>query len=561
MGLGEPRIVRHFGHMPSLGTKVTMGAEKETESTRTGTEDRPVTPDAPGHIPAVIAEADSILLETGAKPPDDQGKAATLDEVDEPSPDELEEIKEKKLDTVQVPLEATDDPVRMYLREIGRVPLLEPHQEIWLATQREAAVYLENLQARLNEQSGQELTAEETLIALLGSLRESWSGVLRNCKRLNLPVPDLAALVDEAEAIRRAPLPPIVSSLYGFLEQASWSESEDGAREALASHLFDVFILVYVLPESMLDLIRTEWRKRQKFPTVRKVQSKMPGEDEITTTWADLEEEGANAKQLLARANLRLVVNVAKHYVGRGISFLDLIQEGNIGLLRAAQKFDHTKGFKFSTYATWWIRQAISRAIADQARTIRIPVHMVDTINRLHRLKRQMVQELGREPSMEELALESDLLDPEEKASILHAQTIEDSLPPSLERRLRRAATKARRIMRISQEPMSLEMPVGSEDSGMLGDFIEDETAPGPVDATSNQLLKEQLHVILKSLSDRERAVLEMRFGLKDGEAHTLEEVGQAFGVTRERVRQIESKALRKLRHPGHRRKLRDFLG
>ena len=537
-----------------------MSAEKETESTRTGTEDGSVTPDAPGHIPAVIAEADSILLETGAKPPDDQVKAATLDEVDEPSPDELEEIKEKKLDTVQVPLEATDDPVRMYLREIGRVPLLEPHQEIWLATQREAAVYLENLQARQNEQSGRELTAEETLVALLGSLRESWSGVLRNCKRLNLPVPDLAALVDEAEAIRRAPLPPIASSLYDFLEQASWSESEDGAREALASHLFDVFILVYVLPESMLDLIRTEWGKRQKFPTVRKVQSRMPGEDEITTTWADLEEEGANAKQLLARANLRLVVNVAKHYVGRGISFLDLIQEGNIGLLRAAQKFDHTKGFKFSTYATWWIRQAISRAIADQARTIRIPVHMVDTINRLHRLKRQMVQELGREPSMEELALESDLLDPEEKAAILHAQTIEDSLPPSLERRLRRAATKARRVMRISQEPMSLEMPVGSEDSGMLGDFIEDETAPGPVDATSNQLLKEQLHVILKSLSDRERAVLEMRFGLKDGEAHTLEEVGQAFGVTRERVRQIESKALRKLRHPGHRRKLRDFL-
>jgi len=539
-----------------------MSVEKETESTRTGTEDGSATPDAPGRIPAVISEADSILLETGAEPSDDQGKAATLDEVDEPSPDELEEIEEKKLDAVQqVPLEATDDPVRMYLREIGRVPLLEPHQEIWLSTQREAATYLENLQARLEKQSGQVLTAEETLIALLGSLRESWSGVLRNCKRLNLPAPDLAALVDEAEAVRRAPLPQIPSPLYDFLAQASWSESEDGTREALASHLFDVFILVYVLPESTLDLIRTEWRKRQKFPTSRKLQSKMPGEDEITTTWADLEEEGANAKQLLARANLRLVVNVAKHYVGRGISFLDLIQEGNIGLLRAAQKFDHTKGFKFSTYATWWIRQAISRAIADQARTIRIPVHMVDTINRLHRLKRQMVQELGREPSMEELALESDLLDPEEKATILHAQTVEDLLPPSLERRLRRAATKARRIMRISQEPMSLEMPVGSEESGMLGDFIEDETVPGPVDATSNQLLKEQLHVILKSLSDRERAVLEMRFGLKDGEAHTLEEVGQAFGVTRERVRQIESKALRKLRHPGHRRKLRDFLG
>jgi RNA polymerase primary sigma factor len=531
-----------------------MSGEKD-KSRQASVEDEPITPDT-------RSESDSFLPEE-EETSNNQEDTATLDEVDEPSPDELEEIEEEGLaDTVhEVPLEATDDPVRMYLREIGRVPLLEPHQEIWLATQREAATYLKKLRVRLSKQRGHPPTGEEILTALLESLREAWSGVIISCKRLNLPVTDLAMLVNEAQAIRQTPLPDIHSHLYGLLEQASWSESGDGTRAALISHLFDVFILIYVLPEPTLDFIRAEWNKRRKLPLPRKIKPTLPDEEGSTCLWANLEEQAASAKQFLARANLRLVVNVAKHYVGRGISFLDLIQEGNIGLLRAAQKFDHTKGFKFSTYATWWIRQAISRAIADQARTIRIPVHMVDTINRMLRIQRQLVQELGREPTMEELALESDILDPEDKTAILRAQATGDPLPPSLERRLHRAAIKARGIMRISQEPMSLETPVGSEDSGSLGDFIEDETMPGPVDATSNQLLKEQLHVILKSLSERERAVLEMRFGLQDGEAHTLEEVGRAFGVTRERVRQIESKALRKLRHPGHRRKLRDFLG
>ncbi len=284
----------------------------------------------------------------------------------------------------------------------------------------------------------------------------------------------------------------------------------------------------------------------------------LPEEDKLKYKRQEI--DGKLAKRYLAEANLRLVVSVAKRYIGRGMNFLDLIQEGNIGLLRAVEKFDHRRGYKFSTYATWWIRQAISRAIADQARVIRIPVHMVETINRLVRIQRRLLQEYGREPTSKEIALEMSLLPPEDIEAIHLAMNNGEAVDPALDRRWRRAASKVRRIIRISQEPMSLETPIGSEENSYLGDFIEDESVLGPVDAASKQLLKEQLNEILESLSERERKVLEMRFGLSDGQGRTLEEVGAKFGVTRERIRQIEAKALRKLRHPIRSRKLRDYL-
>lgn len=303
----------------------------------------------------------------------------------------------------------------------------------------------------------------------------------------------------------------------GSVEESDASESEESDEEVT-----DIDLSV---PEGigLDDPVRMYLKEIGRVPL-------LSAEEEVELA-KRIEEGDETAKRRLAEANLRLVVSIAKRYVGRGMLFLDLIQEGNLGLIKAVEKFDYRKGFKFSTYATWWIRQAITRAIADQARTIRIPVHMVETINKLIRVSRQLLQELGREPTPEEIAQEMDL---------------------SVER--------VREIMKIAQEPVSLETPIGEEEDSHLGDFIEDQEALAPADAASFTMLKEQLEEVLDTLTDREEQVLRLRFGLDDGKPRTLEEVGQVFGVTRERIRQIEAKALRKLRHPSRSKKLKDFL-
>ena len=459
--------------------------------------------------------------------------------------------------------DVNDDPVQTYLREIGRVPLLQAEEEIWLAIQLMAHNELMRLQAEVAEQAdGGDLTSlsEKTLHAVYAAMLESWEKVVEAADRLEISPPDLIALVWETQKLRQSWQNDLRSYLRQYLHEGTWGMTE-GWKD-IAEAMFALFAFIYILPNRLSERIPSYYEQNGILPPLDLFKEWMietdPDLDYNLYMVEQLSEEG---KVALTRANLRLVVSVAKRYMNRGIHLLDLIQEGNVGLLRAVEKFDATKGYKFSTYATWWIRQAVSRAIADQARTIRIPVHMVETINKIMRTQREMVQGLGREPTTEELALELDFLDEGESATIKEALKHDLSIDPTLRRKWRQAAGKIRGILKISQDPMSLETPVGSDDdSTTYGDFIPDESAAEPIDVASKELLREQIRSALDFLTDRERQVLEMRFGLKDGKDHTLEEVGRLFGVTRERIRQIEAKALRKLRHPSRSRALRDYL-
>jgi RNA polymerase primary sigma factor len=525
-------------------------------------EDEPEDNDLVLAPPDPFADTADLGVEVGVEPDADLkvplDAPAKLDakELEEPTPEELEALSADMI--------GIDDPVRMYLKEIGKVALLTAEEEVVLAKAIELGEFLVEAPWK-GIVSLHEWTLHDT---------ERKTRTAKTQHRLPLG-PEATKMVRDAIGDPAASDLLVQSPDFHLIKAAKDAQSEgtkallkEGRHlvaqynEKLAAGSFVTLLDWAYLAVHNGDLdsrdnigLRAiyDWtREEVAFPALQRwieagcdaellkrmgFDPEVPLNTKLAHRKGELVRIGRDAREQLTSANLRLVVSIAKKYIGRGMSFLDLIQEGNIGLIRAVEKFDYEKGYKFSTYATWWIRQAITRAIADQARTIRIPVHMVETINRLIRVSRQLLQELGREPTVEEIA-----------EAMSRGQEV--VVTPE----------KVREIIKVSQEPVSLETPIGEEEDSHLGDFIEDRGALAPAEAASHQLLKEQVEAVLDSLTGRERRVLQLRFGLEDGRARTLEEVGKEFNVTRERIRQIEAKALRKLRHPSRSRKLKDYL-
>ena len=483
------------------------------------------------------------------------------DEVIEPDetllvqPDELEEIL--PLRSHELETELSEDPVRLYLREIGLVKLLDSDSEFRLATLSEADRHITALR-KLKQRKGVSLASSIYHTALI-ELSTSWDRLIEDTEQLDCELPNLALMVAESQSLHSGWQFDSPSYFRAYLDNGHWGV--DRLWDNFARHAYGVFLNLYLLPFKYAEWLLTNVRAQNALPGQRTLYRNLPPDDELLAEMDAIHARAVEGDQALIRANLRLVVSVAKRYLGRGMSLLDLIQEGNMGLLRAVSKFDPRRGFKFSTYATWWIRQSINRSIAEQARTIRIPVHLFESISRILRAQRHLTQILGRDPSSEELAMEAGFLSAADVQSILRAHAEGRPIKPDLQKQLEQATQKIDRVLRSAEEPVSLEGPVGDEDSSSLGDFIEDEDTPSPMDAAAREMLREQVQHALESLSDRERDVLELRFGLRDGREHTLEEVSRYFDVTRERVRQIEAKALRKLRHPARSRELRDYLG
>ena len=464
-------------------------------------------------------------------------------------------------------VELSNDPVRLYLKEIGRIDLLTAVSEFRLSTRNEAKKRLDWLKIK----EGETPKKTDQVINIHKQIVEDFL-LSQNNLRMFCQNSQMVAQVDfplvlaEAQSLRDSWSENEPSYTRNYLVPY-WQESsrtEDQIRKQLItgiiSEVYSFFLASYLIPTDLAIYLLDFYQTRESFPKLNTFLKHLPNYNSLKKNMEAVETHAEEATQALVRANLRLVVSIAKRFLGRGISFLDLIQEGNLGLLRAVTKFDPTRGFKFSTYATWWIRQSVSRHIAEHARTIRIPVHLFESISRLLRTQRSLVQKLGRDPTPEDIALESEYLSLENRALIQKLRHEERPLSPELERNLEEAAMKVQSILKSAEEPISLERPIGDEDSSQLGDFIEDEEAVEPMDAAAREMLHDQVQTVLSALTDRERQVLELRFGLVDGKDHTLEEVSNYFNVTRERIRQIESKALRKLRHPTRNRQLRDYF-